>query len=209
MHCSLIGSSVHGDSPSNNTRVGCHAILQGISPAQDLNPGLLHCRCILYPLGHQGIPRILQWVAYPFSRGSSRPGNPTRIFCIADWVFFLLLFNNSADWVFTRWATKEVPSVQFSRSVLSDSLWPHESQHARPPCPSPTPGVHSNSRQSNRWCHPAICHLILCHPLFLLHPIPPASESYPMSQLFSWRGQSTGISAFASFLPKKSQGWSL
>ena len=68
MHCSLIGSSVHGDSPSNNTRVGCHAILQGISPAQDLNPGLLHCRCILYPLGHQGIPRILQWVAYPFSR---------------------------------------------------------------------------------------------------------------------------------------------
>ena len=63
-------------------------------------------------------------------------------------------------------------SVQFSRSVMSDSLWPHESQHARPPCPSPTPGVHSNSCPSSRWCHPA--NLILCCPLLLLPPIPPS-----------------------------------
>ena len=62
-------------------------------------------------------------------------------------------------------------SVQFSHSVVSDSLWPHESQHARPPCPSPTPGVHPNSRPSSQWCHPA---LILCRPLLLLPPIPPS-----------------------------------
>jgi len=62
-------------------------------------------------------------------------------------------------------------SVQFSHSVMSDSLWPHESQHARPPCPSPTPGVHSNST-SIESVMPS-CHLILCHPLLLLPPIPP------------------------------------
>ena len=62
-------------------------------------------------------------------------------------------------------------SVQFIRSVVSDSLRPHESQHARPPCPSPSPGVHSDSRPSSRWCHPAI--VILCRPLLLLPPIPP------------------------------------
>ena len=63
-------------------------------------------------------------------------------------------------------------SVQFSRSVVSDSLQPHESQHARLPCPSPTPGVHSDSRPSSQWCHPA--NLILCHPFLLLPPIPPS-----------------------------------
>ena len=97
-------------------------------------------------------------------------------------------------------------SVQFSRSVVSDPLRPHESQHARPPCPSPTPGVHSNSRPSSRWCHPAISssvvHFSSC-PQSL-----PASESFPMSQLFAWGGQSTGVSVLASFRPKKSQGWS-
>ena len=97
-------------------------------------------------------------------------------------------------------------SVQFSRSVVSDSLWPHESQHARPPRPSPTPGVHSDSCPSSQWCHPAISSSGV--------PFPscpqslPASESFPMSQLFAWGGQSTRVSALASFLPKKSQGWS-
>ena len=65
-----------------------------------------------------------------------------------------------------------ITSVQFSRSVMSDSLRPHESQHARPPCPSPTPGVHSDSHPSSQWCHPS--HLILRHPLVLLSPIPPS-----------------------------------
>ena len=71
MDCSLPGSSIHGDSPGKNTEVGSHALPQGIFPAQGLNPGLPHCRQILYCLSCQGSPRILEWVAYPFSRGSS------------------------------------------------------------------------------------------------------------------------------------------
>ena len=75
MDCSLPGSSVHGDSPGKNTGVGCHALLQGIFPTQGLNPGLLHWRQILYCLSHQGSSRILEWVAYPFSRKTSGPRN--------------------------------------------------------------------------------------------------------------------------------------
>ena len=97
-------------------------------------------------------------------------------------------------------------SVQFSRSVVSDSLRPHESQHARPPCPSPTPRVHSDSCPLSQWCHPAISSSVVPFS-FCLQSLP-ASESFPMSQLFTWGGQSTGVSALASFLPKKSQGWS-
>ena len=94
-------------------------------------------------------------------------------------------------------------SVQFSRSVVSDSLRPHESQHARPPCPSPSPGIHSNSCPSSQWCHPAISSSVV--PLSSCPQSLPASESFPMSQLFTW---STGVSALASFLPKNIQGWS-
>ena len=97
-------------------------------------------------------------------------------------------------------------SVQFSCSVVSNSLWPHESQHARPPCPSPTPGVHSDSRPSSQWCHPAISSSVV--PFSSCPQSLPASEPFPMSQLFAWGGQSIGVSALASFLPKKSQGWS-
>ena len=97
-------------------------------------------------------------------------------------------------------------SVQFSHSVVSNSSRPHESQHARPLCPSPTPGVHSNSRPSSRWCHPAISSSVV--PFFSCPQSLPASKSFPMSQLFAWGGQNTGVSALASFLPKKSQGWS-
>ena len=97
-------------------------------------------------------------------------------------------------------------SVQFSRSVVSDSLRPHESQHARPPCPSPTPGVHSDSRPSSQRCHPAISSSVV--PFSSCPQSLPASESFPMSQLFTWGGQSTGFSALASFLPKHTQGWS-
>ena len=137
---------------------------------------------------------------------------------------------------------------------MSDSLRPHESQHARPPCPSPTPGVHPNPCPLCRWCHPTILssavpfssfsqrlpsYLGFCYlergvastgcapvpaqpPALVQHPatspavIPffscpqclPASKPFPVSQLFAWGGQSTGASASASFLPKKSQGWS-
>ena len=98
-----------------------------------------------------------------------------------------------------------ISSVQFSRSVVSDSLRPHESQHARPPCPSPTPGVRLDSCPSSQWCHPAISSSVVP---FSCPQSLPASESFPMNQLFTWGGQSTGVSALASFLPKKSQGWS-
>ena len=83
---------------------------------------------------------------------------------------------------------------------------PHESQHARPPCPSPTPGVHWDSRPSSQWYHPAISSSVV--PFSSCPQSLPASVSFPMSQLFTWGGQSTGVSALASFLPKKSQGWS-
>ena len=96
-------------------------------------------------------------------------------------------------------------SVQVSSSVVSDSLRPHESQHTRSPCPSPTPRVHSDSRPSSQWCHPAILSSVI--PFSSCPQSLPASESFPMSQLFAWGGQSTGLSALASFLPKKSQGW--
>ena len=95
-------------------------------------------------------------------------------------------------------------SVQFSRSVVSDSLWPHESQHSRPLCPSPTPGVYPNSCASSRWCH---LDLILCRPLLLLPPIPPSIRE-SMSQLFAWSGQSIGVSASALVLPMNTQDWS-
>ena len=96
--------------------------------------------------------------------------------------------------------------LQFSRSVVSDSLRPHESQHARPPCPSPTARVHSNSHPSSRWCHPAISSSVV--PFSSCPQSLPASESFPVSQLFAWGGQSSGVSALASFLAKNTQGWS-
>ena len=97
-------------------------------------------------------------------------------------------------------------SVHFSRSVVSNSLRHHESQHTRPPSPSPSPKVHSDSRPLRPWCHPAVSSSVV--PFSSCPQSLPASESFPMSQLFAWGGQSTGVSALASFLPKKSQGWS-
>ena len=97
-------------------------------------------------------------------------------------------------------------SVQFSRSVGSDSLRPHESQHTRPPCPSPTPGVYPNSGPSSWWYHPAISSSVV--PFSSCLQSLPASESFPMSQLFAWGGQSTGVSALASVLPMNTQDWS-
>ena len=100
----------------------------------------------------------------------------------------------------------EFSSVQFSCSVVSDSLQPHESQHAKPPCPSPTPGVHSNSCPLSWWCHPAISSSVV--PFSSCPQSLPASESFPMSQLFAWGGQSIGVSASSSVLPMKTQDWS-
>ena len=97
------------------------------------------------------------------------------------------------------------PSVQFSHSVMSDSLRPHESQHARPPCPSPTPGVYPNSCPLSQWCHPTISSSVV--PFFCPQFLP-ASGSFPMSQLFASGDQSIGVSASASVLPMNTQDWS-
>ena len=140
--------------------------------------------------------RILGWIAISSSRGSFQPRDQTHFSCTLAGRFF----------------TAEPPGkpqiilVQFSRSVVSDSLRSHESQHARPPCPSSTPRVHSDSCPLSQWCHPAISPSVV--PFSSCPQSLPASESFPMSQLFAWGGQSTGVSAFASYLPKKSQGWS-
>ena len=99
-----------------------------------------------------------------------------------------------------------VCSVQFSRSVMSNSLQPHESQHARPPCPSPAPGVYTNSCPSSRWCHPTISSSVV--PFSSCPQFLPASGSFPMSQLFASGGQSSGVSASASVLPMNTQDWS-
>ena len=97
-------------------------------------------------------------------------------------------------------------SVQFSCSVVSDSLQPREPQHTRPPCPSPTPRVHPNPCPLSRWCHPTISSTVV--PFSSCPQSFPAPGSLQMSQLFTSGGQSTGVSASASFPPKKSQGWS-
>ena len=94
-------------------------------------------------------------------------------------------------------------SGPFSRSAMSDSLRPHESQHARLPCPSPTPGVYSNSRPSSRWCHPAISSFVI--PFSSCPQSLAASGSFSMSQLFEWGGQSIGVSASISVLPMNTQ----
>ena len=101
--------------------------------------------------------------------------------------------------------SSKLSSVQFSRSIVSDSLRPHQSQHARPPCPSPTPRVHPNS-PSSQWCHPAISSSVV--PFSSCPQSLPPSGSFQMSQLFAWGGQSTGVSALASVLPKNTQDWS-
>ena len=120
-------------------------------------------------------------------------------------------------WQKNHWAYYQKPSVhlwsclvsqsvsQFSRSVMSNSLRPHESQHARPPCPSPTPGVHSNSCPSSQWCHQAISSSVV--PFSSCPQSLPASGSFPMSQLFAWGGQSIGVSTSASVLPMNTQDW--
>ena len=90
-------------------------------------------------------------------------------------------------------------SIQFSCSVMSDSLWPHGLQHARPPYPSPTPRAYSNSCPLSRWCHPTISSSVI--PFSSCPQSFPASGSFPMSQFFASGGQSTGISASTSVLP--------
>ena len=142
----------------------------------------------------------------------SPPGSPVSGILLIlpagylQFCYLLATMNNAYSLFKCRCLQLNTTSVQFSHSVVSSSLWPRGLQHVRPPCPSPTPGVHTNSRPSSWWCHPAISSSLV--PFSFCPQSLPASESFPMSQLFTWGGQSTGVSASASFLPKKSQGWS-
>ena len=125
--------------------------------------------------------------------------------CIAKWISYIYTYVHSLDSFPITEYWVDFPALQFSCWVVSNSLWPHESQHARPPCPSPTPGVYQTH------VHRVSDAIQPSHPVTPFSSCPqslPASESFPMSQLFSWGGQSTGVSALASVLPKKCQGWS-
>ena len=127
--------------------------------------------------------RILEWVAMPFSRGSSQPRDQTQISC-------------NAGRFFTDWATS---SVQFSHLVMSYSLQPHELQHTRPPCPSPTPGVHPNPCPLSRWCHPTISSSAI-----------PFSSCLNLSQhqgLFKWVSSLHQVAKVLEFQPQQSFQW--
>ena len=115
-------------------------------------------------------------------------------------VIFLIIFT------LFRFYSLDLPSVQFSRSVTSDSLQPHELQHVRPPCPSPTPGACSNSCPWSRWCHPTISSSVI--PFSSCPQSFPSSGSFQMTQLFASSGQSIGVSASKSVLPMNTQDWS-
>ena len=136
---------------------------------------------------------ILEWVAISFSRGSSQHRGWTCVSCIGRQILY-------------HWATREAPfPVQFSRSVVSDSLRPHGLQHARLPCPSPTPRTCSNSCPLSQWCHPTISSSVV--PFSSCLQSFPASESFSVSQLFASGGQRIGVSASASALPMNIQDW--
>ena len=112
------------------------------------------------------------------------------------------------EWIKKLWYMYTVKySVQFSRSVVSDSLRPHESKHARPPCPSPTPGVHSNSCASSQWCHPAI-YFILCRPLLLLSPIPSSIRAFSSESTLCMRCPKYWSFSFSIGPPMNTQDWS-
>ena len=172
------------NSPDQNTGVDGHSLLQGFFPTQGSSPGLPHCRSILYQLSHEGSPRILEWVAYPFSSGSSPPRNRTRVSCIAGGFF-------------TNWAIREaLVNVQFSSvrfsSVVFDSLRPHKPQHYRPPLSI-----------TNSWGLPKLpVHWVSIaiqpsHPLS--SPSPPAPNPSQHQNLFQWVSSSHQVAKVLGF----------
>ena len=139
--------------------------------------------------------RILEWVAISFSRGCSWSWDRTQVSYTAG------RFLPSEP----PWKSLISESVQFSHSVVSSSFKPHGLQHARLPCPSPTPGACSNSCPWSQWCHPTISSSVI--PFSFCFQSFPASESFPMSRFFASGGQSIGVSASASVLPMNIQDW--
>ena len=150
------------------------------------------CHCFFFPI-------YLPW----------SNGNPSMIF-----VFWMLSFKQAfllstftvIKRLFSSSSLSAISSGQFSHSVVSDSLQPHELQHARPPCPSPTPRVHPNPCPLSQWCHLAISSSVI--PFSSCPQSLPMLESFPINQLFTWGSQSTGVSASSSVLPMNTQDWS-
>ena len=170
---------------------------------------------------------ILLWLWFSFPCWLIMVNTFSCAYCLLVYLFFfenhlypLLIFLKLWEYLNVYWSFK-FPllwisvtcivlccslTLQFSRSVVSDSLRPHESQHTRPSCPSPTPGVYSNPCPLSRWCHPAISSSVV--PFSSCSQSLPASGSFPVSQLFAWSDQTTGVSASASVLPINTQDWS-
>ena len=148
-----------------------------------------------------GFPRQEYWNGLPFPSPGDLPDPGIRLESLTSPVLVGGFFTTSATW---EAPVNYISSVQFSCSVVSNSLQPHGLQHARLPCPSPTPKVCSNSCQSSQWCHPTISSSVLfssCLQSF------PASGSFLMSQFFTSGGQSIGVSASAPVLPMNIQDW--
>ena len=137
-------------------------------------------------------------------------GNPLQCSCLENpkyrGAWWAAIYGVAQSRTQLQWLSSSSNSSVQSLRCVSDSLWPHELQHARPPCPSPALGVHPNSRALSQWCHPAFSSSVVSFsscPQSL-----PGSGSFPMSQLFAWGGQSIGVSASASVLPMDTQDWS-
>ena len=144
---------------------------------------------------HQGASLIRRYDLKEYHPWGWKKAWQCELYLRSMWKKGLVVCNSSSCYS-SLWAGNsfcENSPVQFSCSVVSDSLRPHESQHARPPCPSPTPGVHSDSGPLSQWCLPAISFSVV--PFSSCPQSLPASESFPMSQFFVWGGQSTGVSA--------------
>ena len=186
MDCSTPGLPVHHQLPElTQTRV--HWVGDAIQPS---HPSVIPFSSCLQSFPASGPFLVSQF----FTSGGQSIGASALISVlpmnIQDWFLLGLTGLNSFG------------SVQLSRSVVSDALWPHGLQHARPTCPSPTPGVYSNSCPLSWWCHPTISSL--CHPLSSRLQFFPTSGSFPMSQFFTSGGQSIGVSASTSVLPMTS-----
>ena len=158
-------------------------------------------QCFLHPVRKPSCSKLYLIISQQLSprrvlqgRKRGRMGYPEGQ--VVLWLCFIVYFL----------ASYSFDSVQFSRSVVSDSLRPHGLQHARPPCPSSTPRVYSDSRPLSQWCHMPSNHLILCHPL-LPPSIFPSIRVFPMSQFFTSGGWSIGVSVSASLLPMNIQDW--
>ena len=203
------------NSPGQNTGMGSHSLLQGIFPTQGSNPGLPHCRQIPYQLSHQGSPSLhIQPLTLHPRCWPSFPGHEHLPCCL---ILSSLLCPCLTLPLINIWPCYSCPSpwppppfyflhhsVQFICSVVSDSLQPHGLQHARLPCPSPTPGACSNLCPLSWWCHLTISSSVV--PFSSCLQFFPASGSFPSSQFFASGGQNVGVSASASVLPMNTQG---